>query len=140
MTPDRFRTLAAIHGADLARWPHAERGAAARVLRSDPQLAAELDIEARVDDALRRITPAVSDERCERVAADVLDRIDRLDLDPTMQPWTPPRSLWPAMALLLCMGVLGYVAGGTTTAEADALTPGLGELVASDTLTISLEP
>lgn len=140
MTPDRFRKLAAIHGADLSRWPHAERGAAARVLRSDPDLATELAIEARIDDALRRIAPPVSSDRCDRVAADVLDRIDRFDLDPTMQPWTPPRSLWPALGLLVCIGVLGFVAGGTTTAEADALPPGLGELVASDTLTISLEP
>jgi hypothetical protein len=58
MTEERFLQLASAYGADLARWPEAERAAAAAVLARRPDiavavLAAERDLEA----ALARYAP-----------------------------------------------------------------------------------
>jgi hypothetical protein len=36
MTPERFETLAEAHGGDVARWPDAEREAAAELMAAQP--------------------------------------------------------------------------------------------------------
>jgi hypothetical protein len=36
MTPERFETLAEAYGGDVARWPHAEREAAAELMAAQP--------------------------------------------------------------------------------------------------------
>lgn len=49
MSPDRFRALAASHGADASRWPAAERDAAQALLRVRPELQGALADEAALD-------------------------------------------------------------------------------------------
>ena len=53
MTPERFQSLLQTHGADLRRWPAAERSAANALLQQgDPLLRQWLDEAARLDDWL----------------------------------------------------------------------------------------
>ena len=52
MTPERFETLADAYGADLARWPPAERAEAERWLAQTPGAAAVLLRARRLDEAL----------------------------------------------------------------------------------------
>jgi hypothetical protein len=53
MTEDRFRELAAAYGADLARWPDADRAAAAAFVaaRGDAMLQAERALDALLTQA-----------------------------------------------------------------------------------------
>ena len=52
MTPERFAALAGSYGADLGRWPDAERAAARALLRARPDLEADLAREAELDAVL----------------------------------------------------------------------------------------
>ena len=53
MTEDRFLALAAAYGADLGRWPEAEREAAADFAAAQPAVAsAALDVERTLEAAL----------------------------------------------------------------------------------------
>jgi hypothetical protein len=140
MTPERFKHLSAIHGADLERWPDGERAAAARLMRADGDLRHTMAEEALVDDALRHLAHPVDDERAARVERAVLDRIAVATVDPATLPWHPPRSLWPALGLLIGMGLLGFAAGGVPAAEADTAVFGLDDLIASESLTLAVEP
>ena len=59
MTEERFLQLASAYGADLARWPDAERADAAAVLASRPDIAvAVLAAERALDAALTGYAPA----------------------------------------------------------------------------------
>ena len=71
MTRERFEDLAEIYGGDIARWPAAEREAAARLMAADPDVAkAALAAPADLDALLDAWTPlAVSHQLREAVIA-----------------------------------------------------------------------
>ena len=71
MTPERFETLAEAHGGDVARWPAAEREAAAALMIAQPDLAlGMLARAATLDVALDAWAPmAVTHDLRERVIA-----------------------------------------------------------------------
>jgi len=104
MTPERFETLAEAYGGDVARWPQADREAAAEWMAAEPDRAEA--ILARADDldaALAAFAPP-------RASADLADRIV------AGAPRPRPRWvgwLWPAGmgAGLAAACVAGVVAG-----------------------------
>ncbi len=71
MTPERFETLAEAHGGDVARWPAAEREAAAALMIAEPALVqGVLARAAALDAALDAWAPmAVTRDLRERVVA-----------------------------------------------------------------------
>lgn len=69
MTPERFEDLAEAYGGDVARWPVAERDAAAALMAADPERTRDILARARDLDALLDAGPALS------VPAVLVDRI-----------------------------------------------------------------
>jgi hypothetical protein len=58
MTPERFETLAEAYGGDVARWPQAEREAAAALMIAEPAFARlSLERAASLDGALDAWSP-----------------------------------------------------------------------------------
>lgn len=67
MTPERFADLADAHGANLDRWPAADRESArALIERNDPQALSALKEAAWLDQRLDRHRPPVPDAGLER--------------------------------------------------------------------------
>ena len=56
----RFQHLLFAYGADIGRWPEAERHAARALVASSPAAAAAQHEAARLDNALHQIEPQVS--------------------------------------------------------------------------------
>ena len=111
MTLARFQHLLDVHGADLARWPQAQRAAADRLLADDPA-AATARAHARELDALivREATPADADAAAARKLPPQRRRFlwrhwptELLDLD-----FVPA---WPRLAALAGVAALGFVIG-----------------------------
>lgn len=117
MTPDRFRDLADIYGADLRRWPEVDREAARALLAAQPALDAVLRDAALLDDALDDY----------RVAAPTLALRDRVIAQATVKA---PRRGWmdrlqlalgAGWAAAACAGVAaGIVLSGHWSADAQA--------------------
>ena len=120
MTPERFSTLLQTYGADLRRWPEAERSAASRLAAHDrPELrqrsseAALLDrwlddyAVAAPDDALaRRIVSAANAAGPHKVASTT-----------SIRPWWRGQGLWPRAGFALT-GLAGAVTGALVVAVA----------------------
>ena len=122
MTPDRFSDLADIYGADLRRWPEAEREAGRALLAARPELNAVLQAAAELDDALDAF----------RVAAPSMALRDRVIAQATMKTRAPRRGWMDRLKLALgagwaaaaCAGVAaGIVMSGhwSTDAQTDAV-------------------
>lgn len=105
---DRFAALVDAHGADLRRWPPAERDAAQALLRISPEARALRDAAGRLDAMLDRWrVPAHSTDLRLRVLRDAPRAGERR---PSM-----PRRLWhelggwrlaaPALAAALTLGI-----------------------------------
>jgi anti-sigma factor RsiW len=117
MTLARFEHILDIHGADLARWPQADRHAADRLLASDPAAAAVL-ARARGLDALisgelaragadaTRLVHALEARRLPPQRRRFLWRhwpVELLDFD-----FAPA---WPRLAALAGVAVFGFAIG-----------------------------
>jgi hypothetical protein len=104
MTPDRFAALAAAYGADLQRWPEAEREAARRRLGEIPEAAAILSRERGLDIALAesRAVPPTADRQRQVITALHRRRAER-----------ESRGRWFSR-----LGMLGALASGAATGVA----------------------
>jgi hypothetical protein len=104
MTPERFETLAAAYGGDVARWPAAEREAAALVMAAEPAWAqAALADAAALDVALAAyVGPRVSASLTERIVATA----PRPRLRRGWGAWLAPAGLGAGLAAACAAGVL----------------------------------
>jgi len=135
MTLTRFERLLDVHGADLTRWPQAQRDAAERLLAADLAAAGALARARALDALIAREAPAQDD-----VAA-VLRGLERQPLPPQRRRFLwrqwPSELLnldfapaWPRLAALAGVAALGFVigltdlgsiAGGTNSDEAASI-------------------
>jgi len=116
MTPKRFETLAEAFGGDVARWPDADREAAATVMAAEPAWAQRvLALAGDLDAALAASTPL-------RGAGDLADRIAATA--PAARPrwagWLLPAGMGAGLAAACAAGVmLGAQLGAAPTAVDD---------------------
>jgi anti-sigma factor RsiW len=119
MTLARFEHLLDVYGADLARWPPAQRTAAERVLTADPAAAAAL-ARARDLDALIARDPLSANAEAD--AARIMHVIETRRLPPQRRHFLwrrwPTELLdldfapaWPRLAALAGVAALGFVIG-----------------------------
>ena len=111
MKLERFLYLLDAYGADLKRWPDKDREPARDLLAESAEARQAQRAAARLDAALDRTSPAVSDEAAERVLASVAapDLPQEASLYAAIvagfgRRWLPP-------ALLGGMAVLGFIVG-----------------------------
>ncbi len=118
MTLDRLQQLLDAKGADLPRWPAAERRAAEQLIARDPAAAAAL-MRARSLDRLiaAHVQPADASEA--RVMQAFARPLPPQGRRPRWTRW-PVELLdfdfapaWPRLAALACVGVLGFLVGFT---------------------------
>jgi hypothetical protein len=118
----RFRRLSQALGADLDRWPVAEREAAEALLARSDEARRLLNEARALDRWLDQAAIEVDDATVSRLSAAIVSRVDRLDGESQGRsrgriqaavpvPWMRPRSLWPATAFLAAMGIVGFLAG-----------------------------
>lgn len=112
MTPERFEALAEAYGGDVARWPRADREAAAEWMATEPRRAGGILARAgELDAALAAFAPP-------RASADLADRIV------AGAPRSRPRWvgwLWPAgMGAGLAAACVAGVLAGAQLAAASA--------------------
>ena len=116
MDLSRFRYLLDAHGAELGRWPEAERAAAEALLAQSSEAIAAHRAAVDLDRRMRQAMPAVSD----RMVALVLAKIDVMVPETKSFSDDLPAEILPAMlhrrwvpaALLASMIVLGFILGG----------------------------
>jgi hypothetical protein len=112
MTPDRFRVLLDSCGADLRRWPAAERDAARALLASDPAALRAAHAEAALLDR---------DLDAHEVAAPAAALIDRIAgaaaAAGRTRSWWRVEPFWPRAGWALT-GVAGAVAGALVVSVA----------------------
>lgn len=112
----RFIHLTESYGAEIGRWPEAERAAARALAAESPEARRALAQARELDILLSVAEPAVGDTREERVFAAIMERVERpVPRGPVPRgpaPWTLPRGVWPAAGFLAAMAVLGVLAGG----------------------------
>jgi anti-sigma factor RsiW len=122
MTLERFKELLDVFGADLGRWPGAERAAASALIAQVPEAQVAL-AEARRLDALLDLYEPPADRAAEARLRAALAAV------PARTPRHAARLLWPqaaALAATLLLGVAtGIVASGlmpdTVNGEGDAV-------------------
>jgi hypothetical protein len=116
MTPERFETLAEAWGGDVARWPHAEREAAAALMAEEPAWAERVLAGAgELDAALSALPPP-------RGAADLADRIaaGAPKVRPRWQGWLVPTGMGAGLAAACAAGVvMGAQLGAPAMAPAE---------------------
>ncbi len=150
MTIARFRHLADVCGADLARWPAAERAAAEALLDGSDE-ARRVLAHARVLDAWIALgAPQVDDAQVERLLGAIGDRIDRESGNVASGlPQPPaaalhrarPRGFWPAAAFLAGMALMGTLAGADNYMQSTSTTPaGIASLVAPEPYLLAWNP
>jgi hypothetical protein len=121
MKLERFRYLLDAYGADLQRWPEAERASARELLaRSDEAAQAQYEA-ARLDYALGHGAPAVSGAAVGRVLKAVAEPEKRTE-DGLYRAVIGPR--WVPPALLGGMAVLGFLVG-LVDLESDSAASGM---------------
>ncbi len=142
MTIDRFDELAAIHGAEIRRWPQAEQAAAKALAGTSPAAQAVLEREQALDDALSAWdTPAPSEALMARILGDAaevsLSTVNTATIAPQRLPerttsgilaWFSGISSWrPAGAMAACLAA-GFSIGIYGAPLPDGLnTPGASE-------------
>jgi hypothetical protein len=144
MTLRRLQQRLDARGADLSRWPDAERHAAERLIAGDAAAAATLR-RARDFDRLITAASMPGDGNAARVTA----TLARRPLPPQRRRWFswPVELLdfefapaWPRVAALACVGLLGFVIGmsdlvapiGSDTNPAEIVVagePGIGSVL-----------
>jgi hypothetical protein len=115
MTPERFETLAEAWGGDVARWPHAEREAAAELMAERPAWAERMLAAAGgLDSALSAFAPP-------RGAPDLADRIaaQAPKARPRWQGWLVPAGMGAGLAAACAAGVVMGAQIGAPAASPD---------------------
>ncbi len=118
MTPERFEALADAFGGDLARWPDAERDAAAAMLAAEPAWAgATLARAGELDAVLDAFAaPRADGALAERIAAAAPARRRR------WRVWLAPAGLGVGLAAACAAGVmLGVQLGAPQPAGGESL-------------------
>lgn len=120
MTPQRFETLAEAYGGDVARWPLADREAAAEWMAAQPGMAGA--ILARADD----LDAALAAFAAPRASADLVDSI--VAAAPRPRPrwmgWLWPAGLGAGLAAACVAGVVAgahLAAASAPSMESDPL-------------------
>ena len=119
MTSERFAALAEAYGGDVARWPAAEREAAAALMAAEPAWArTTLAQAAELDEALAAFTPPrVSGELAARIAAGAPKTGRRWRL------WLTPAGIGAGLAAACAAGLmLGVQLGAPQTGPDSLLT------------------
>lgn len=113
MTPERFEYLAGAYGADLSRWPEAERDLAEAFAAARPEQAKRLLSEAASVDAL------LASARVDAPSPAVFEQIVASGLRPVS---ATPRWAGMAAALALVFGAgMGWLGGALQTDDAETL-------------------
>ena len=111
MQSERFRALAMAYGANIARWPAAERQAAEAFLARSPDAARWLDEQRQLDDRLDSVDRA-------EPSAELLRRVAEIPLyhgkHRQAQAWWPFVRLRAAVALAAAAAVTGAAVGVIT--------------------------
>jgi len=135
MTLRRFEQRLDAQGADLSRWPDAERRAAEQLIASEPAAAAALR-RAHNFDRLIAAAGVPGDENPSRVTAALAVR----RLPPQRRRWLswPVELLdfdfapaWPRVAALACVGALGFMIGLSDLIAPISTEPSPAEVVAA---------
>lgn len=142
MNIERFRHLAEAYGAEIERWPAAERAAARALPERSAEAQRALGQAGVLDAWLALAAPEIGDAQADRVLHAIEDRLD----PPFATRWipgagVPSRSVWPAAGFLALMGLFGFVLGdlGLVSLWPRAVTPasGFSIIVASSTPSIA---
>ncbi|SMH45038.1 hypothetical protein [Azospirillum agricola] len=127
MTLKEFKRYAAVHGANLDRWPPQVAPEALALLDLNEDARRELADAALTDGLLDAATvPAIPTEREQRVHDRILERLAERTV-PEFVPWflaKPPIRIAPTAGFLAMMGVLGFLSynqGVLTTQRANSL-------------------
>jgi hypothetical protein len=134
MTPERFETLAEAWGGDVARWPYAEREAAAVLMAERPAWAEQLLAGAgELDAALSVLTsPRGSAGLADRIAAGA--PTDR----PRWQAWLAPAWIGAGLAAACAAGVVLGAQLGAPAVSADEPDPMIAA-IADDDISLYLD-
>lgn len=119
MTPERFETLAEAFGGDVARWPPAERDAAAELMTARPDWAQGVLARARgLDAALDAVAPPRADAA---LAGRILAAAPRPRRRWT--GWLVPAGMGAGLAAACAAGVLAgaQVSARPAGGESDAI-------------------
>jgi len=123
MSRERFEALADAYGGDVARWPDAERDAAAALMAGDASFARQVLAQAsRLDAALDEWRPLAVTEALREAVAATAPKGRRRGV---LATWGVRLGLGAGLAAACAMGVLVGALGwsdGTATATADAVT------------------
>ncbi|WP_411288258.1 hypothetical protein [Phenylobacterium sp.] len=126
LTHERFEALAQAYGGDVARWPPAERDAAATLMAAEPAFTQRLLADAgRMDEALDafRFTPA-SGGLAEAILAHAPQRRRR----PAWLSWLTPVGLGAGLAAACAAGlIVGVQVSNLPSASAETLAASAGE-------------
>ncbi|MBX3482474.1 hypothetical protein [Phenylobacterium sp.] len=136
MTPDRFETLAEAWGGDVARWPDAEREAAAALMAEQPAWAAQaLARAAELDAALDACAaPRVRGVLAERIAAGApRPRAAR------WVGWLVPAGMGAGLAAACAAGVLVGAQASAPAGAAASDTDALVTAVSSDDFSLYVD-
>lgn len=130
MTPDRFETLAEAYGGDVARWPDAEREAAAALMAERPAWAGDVlaragDLDAALD---AFAAPRASSALAERIAAAAPRRRAQ-----RWTGWLVPAGMGAGLAAACAAGVVaGAQLAAPTPSSAPDATDALVTAVSAD--------
>ncbi|WP_304164083.1 hypothetical protein [Phenylobacterium aquaticum] len=121
MTPERFETLAEAHGGAVARWPVAEREAAAAFMTAQPELARQMLGRAEALDALLDSwRPAVVSHA---LMESVIAQAPRAPVRAAVA-WIWRGALGTGLAAACAAGLMmGVALSGATTTTAEATEP-----------------
>lgn len=117
MTPERFNALLDAYGADLRRWPEAERASASSLAaQGPPELRQRLAEATLLDSWLDSNAVAVPDDALVRRVAASATAVG-VGSAAAGSPWPRLRWLWPG-AGLVAVGLAGTLAGALVVSVA----------------------
>lgn len=113
MTLKEFKRYAAVHGANLDRWPPTVAPEALTLLDNSDEARCVLADAATTDLLLGSATaPVASAERERRVYERIVERLAEGRMVPELVPWflsKPPLRIAPTAGFLALMAVLGFL-------------------------------
>ena len=116
VTPKRVREIVAAYGADVARWPAAERAAALAIIRDDPELSALLREARRLDSMLDTFAPLLPAMKAGDLAERVMAAAPQAPAPRRLRETSVPFWRWfgwPKLAGLAMAGLIGFTVGWT---------------------------
>jgi hypothetical protein len=111
MDAERFSALAMSYGANIARWPAAERRAAEAFLAQSPEAARFIDEQRRLDERLDSLT---AEEPSSRLLQSVAEIPLRHEMAPGIAAWWPFARVRNAIAVAAAAAAIGAAAGMIT--------------------------